>query len=89
MKKAKSYMVAIVLVDEKGENERFTLNRETFSTKREALAAFRKACETVKAIYKARRGFWMNTEDGGKVMQFYLRSPYSPYNIAYVHLVVM
>lgn len=89
MKKAKSYTVAIVLVDETGANERFTLNRETFSTKREALAAFRRACETVKAIYKARKGFWGNTQDGGKVMQLHLRSPYSPYNIAYVHLVVM
>ena len=89
MKKAKSYMVAIVLVDETGANERFTLHREEFSNKRDALAALRRACETVKAIYKARRGFWGNTEDGGKVIQFHLRSPYSPYNIAYVHLVVL
>lgn len=82
------YAVAIVLVDETG-NERFTLRNETFSRKADALAAFRAAKETVKAIYKAKVGFWGKTQDGGKVVQYRLRSPYSPYKIAYVHLAVL
>lgn len=82
------YAVTIVLVDE-SENERFTLTNETFSRKADALAAFRRACQSVKNIYRARVGFWGKTDNGGRVTEFRLRSPYSPYRKAYVHLVVL
>lgn len=83
------YAVAVVLVDNTGQNERFTIRHETFSRKAEALTAFRQACESVKNIYRAKVGYWGKTQEGGRVVEYRLRSPYSPYTTAYVHLVVL